>query len=322
MGLENLPNIAEAVIEKKKTKISVWPVKSNYASEAGHPCERYLYYRRTAWEYQTPHDVALQFIFDGGRDIEDQAITELKDAGFRVVEQQARFHWKEYDLGGAVDARIQVNRALPPVEIKGYAHRDWTLLNSVDDFLTSSRIWHVMVPAQLFLYQLMTNTALGLIYIKSKSTYMPKSIWVDLNDHLDYAEGILKKLERVNHSIANGIEPDYLFERPDVCRDCSYFAHCQPNVAMAEGAEIMDDEELLSALNQWWSLRDSKKQYEEVDKYVKQRLKGTEKGAIGPYIITGKQISGDRKPSPSGPYEYWRTSITRFNESIDGSGTN
>lgn len=311
----NMPDIAEAVIKKKETKISSWPVKSNYASEAGHPCERYLFYQRTAWDKKEPHDVALQFIFDGGNDIEEQAIREIKEAGYHVVEQQRPFVWKEFQLSGRIDARVQVNGRLVPMEIKGYAHHDWSRLDSINAFLGSKRLWHRNVPAQILLYQMMSEEQWGLIYVKSKSTYMPRTIWVNLYEHLEYIDSILQKLTRVNRAVEQDSCPARIEYDETVCLDCSYFTLCQPGVALGKDAALLVDSELEEALERREELKPLASEYKEVDQYVKKRLKGCEKAILGKFLITGKEITGDRKPSPGGSYTYWRTTIARIPDS-------
>ena len=308
----NLPDIAEAVIRRKEKEIKVYPVHSNHASEAGHECERYLYYQRTAWDKKDPHDVTMQFIFDGGNDIERQAIRELQDAGFNVVEQQRAFYWPDLEVTGRIDARIQINGNLVPLEVKGLNHREWTNLNSIDDMLNSNAPWVRRYPAQLLLYQMMSGEEYGIFYIKSKSTYVPKVIWCRLYDYLDYTEQVLKKLERVNKAVKTGQIPDRIPFDEKICFDCPYFTLCQPDAKLAEGAEILVDPELQEALERREQLKEYKKEYEEVDKYVKQRLKGVKRAIIGNFVIEGKEVTGIRKPSPGGPYSYWKTWIKPY----------
>jgi len=302
-------DVAAQVLDNKAKKIKVWPVHQNRASEAGHPCERYLYYQRTAWEQRVPHAARLQFIFDGGNYIEHMALDELREAGFRVVEMQRPFRWKEFQLTGHIDARLQIDGALVPLEIKGYNHRDWVKLNDISDFLNSKQPWHKTAVSQLLLYMMMAEEEWGLFYLKSKATFEPKSIWVNLYEHLEYTEAILQKLTRVNEAVARGEPPAPIEYDDKICSDCGYFHLCKPDVRVAAGAELINDEELLHALERREALKPLAQEYKEVDDYVKKAVKGIEKAVIGNYLITGKLVSGERKPSPGGHFEYWRTDI-------------
>jgi hypothetical protein len=305
-----MPDIAQTVIEHKKGKIEVWPVRSNYASEAGHPCERYLYYQRTAWEKKEPHDVTLQFIFDGGNTIEELAMKELKEAGFKIVEGQRYFQWKDLQVSGRVDFRIPVNRHLIPVEVKGLNHREWSNLNSVQDMLDSKAPWVQRYPAQLLLYQMMSEEEWGLFYIKSKSTYVPKCIWVHLYDWLGYLDTVVDKIERVNKAVETGEVPDRMEFDEKISPDCPYFTLCQPDLHLGEGAELLVDSELEEALERREELKEGHKEYEEVDKYVKAKVKGLTKGIIGNFLITGREV--ERKGYTVGPGSYWTTKIARI----------
>lgn len=307
-----MPDIAAQVIKTKEAKIGNWPHHKNYTFEAGHDCARYLYYERTAWDKKDPHDVALQFIFDGGHYIEEQVLRELKEAGFKVVEMQRPFQWNEFELTGRIDARVQVDGRLVPLEIKGYAHRDWVKLDTIEAFIRSSRLWHRMVPSQLLLYQMMVEEEWGVLYVKSKSTYMPRTIWVNLYEHMEYLDRVLKKLTRVNDAVKHDKVPERVSQELGICPDCDFFTHCKPDVEWAKGAEILTDADLLVALERREELKPLSKEYQEVDKYVKAKLKGTEKAILGDFLVTGKEVSGTRKPSPGGPYSYWRTTIARI----------
>lgn len=311
MDLQTMPDIAARVKENVAKHIRIYPVRANYASECGHECERYLYYQRTAWDQKTPHDVTLQFIFEGGRMIEDMALKELTGAGYRVVEQQRPFEWKDLELTGRVDCRLHFDSRLVPFEIKGYAHPDYMKLNTIDDFINSKKPWIRRTPAQLLVYMLMANEPIGAIYLKSKSTYEPKVIWADLNDYLDYAEGICKKLERVNEAVHAGKVPDGIEYDEKICLDCPYFHLCKPDVSLAEGAEVLADPDLLDALERREDLKPLTKQYEEVDDYVKGKLKGIERAVIGGFIIKGRDVNVNAESEPRKAFSFWRTDIKR-----------
>src|SRR5438309_8002720 len=59
--------IPQHIDDYKASKIEQWPVRSNRASELGHPCERFLTYNRVAWRHARLPDVGLQYVFDEGR---------------------------------------------------------------------------------------------------------------------------------------------------------------------------------------------------------------------------------------------------------------
>lgn len=312
MNIQEMPDIAKVVKEDVEKHIKIYPVRANYASECGHECERYLYYQRMHWDQKHPHNSTLEFIFTGGRAIEEMAVRELTGAGYRVVETQRPFEWADFELTGRIDCRIRLNGRLVPIEIKGYAHPDYVKLETMKDLIDSKKPWIRRAPAQLLVYMWMMEEPIGGIYLKSKSTYVPKVIWCDINDHVAYVDKILKKLQRVNDAIHAGEIPARTEYDEKICLDCGYFHLCKPDVALGEGANILNDPDLAEILARRERLKELKKEYEEVDEYVKQRFKGVGKAICGNYIITGKQISFDTKPKPAGHTEYWRTDIRRM----------
>ena len=81
------PDLITPVYEAKQRKIQNYPCHANRASEAGHPCEKYLVLSRTNWQDKLLHPAEVEFIFEGGRMVEEMAVTDLKEARFTIVEQ-------------------------------------------------------------------------------------------------------------------------------------------------------------------------------------------------------------------------------------------
>ena len=77
-------NPVDQIIAAKAKKIKVYPQYVPRASEIGHPCERYLVFCITKWEERQAHGPELEFIFEGGRLVEELAMKDFEDAGFKV----------------------------------------------------------------------------------------------------------------------------------------------------------------------------------------------------------------------------------------------
>jgi len=305
----NLPDLITPVFEAKARKIRNYPAKANRASEAGHPCEKYLVLSRTRWQEKLLHDATTEFIFEGGRLIEDMAIRELQDAGFQIIEQQRAFEWPALELTGHLDAKVLHEGYAYPIEIKGLNHQDFEKVNTIDDFLNSSKIWLRKYPAQLTMYMLNHNSEYGCFYIKDKLTYQPKAIWIELD--YDYAEEICQKLERVNAHVKAGTLPagvdDY-----DICQNCGFLHICLPEIKGQE-MEFVDDPEFEQKLLRREELAPLKAEFEALDKEIKKVLDGKEKLCVGDFMITGKLVS--RKGYTVSDLTYWQYKITRLTPS-------
>ena len=299
-----MEDIAQTVIEHKTKQIKTYPVNANHASQAGHPCERYLVLLRTHWQERTLPDVGLQFVFDGGNMIERMALRELEDAGFELVEQQRAFSWPELELTGRLDMKLRLDGALIPVEVKGLNHWDFEKLNTMEDFLRSPKPWIRKYPAQLILYMLMAgDSEEGIFYLKDKLNYRPKAITIKLD--YDYGEMICRKLERVNKHVKDGTGPDQI-DDPDVCARCDFLHICLPEIRRS-ALETVDDPDLEAKLERYEELKPLKAEYETLDREFKKLFKGRERLMIGNYLITGKEVirKGYKVPDST----YWQKKI-------------
>lgn len=287
--------ITKKVWEYKASKQRVYPCRSNRASVIGHPCERYLVYMRTSWEKMELPEVTREFIFEGGRLIEDMAIRELKDAGFEITNQGRDFEDKRFQLTGHVDAFISKKTDDPqsslrvPIEIKGISPFDFDKIHTIEDMTKSDKPWTRGYPAQLQLYLFLANKEEGLFYIKNKLTYQPKEIWAKLD--YEYCEQLLKRCERINNYIKTETLPDQINDYK-TCKTCQAKLFCRPGIVFGEGIGFLDDKEMITALERRDEIIGPALEYNSLDKELKERLKNYMKDrfilAVGTWLIEKK----------------------------------
>lgn len=295
------------VIESKKKQIKITPQKTNRASSAGHPCLKYLVFCRTKWNERLPHDVYLQMIFEAGNMIEDMALKEIQEAGFRVIEQQRSFEWPQFELTGHLDAKVlhpETNQPIP-LEVKGLSPFEWERLNSIEDFLQSKKHYIRGYVTQLSLYMLSpgNESELGFFYIKNKLNFQPKAIW--LHQDYTYAEDILKKLEKINKHVKEDTLPEGINDY-DICNRCGFLHVCLPEMIGKE-IEIINEIEIEEAIKRCEELRPLVKEYKEYDEKWKTAIEGKEKVMIGDYVVIGKWI--ERKGYTVPDLKYWQSKI-------------
>ena len=281
-------NVVQKVTEAKTAKIRLYPCHTNRASELGHECERYLYYLRANWKDRALHSSDLEFIFEAGRRIEDEAVDELKEAGWLISEQNRAFEWPKFNLTGHLDLKLSEkgSQTAYPCEVKGLQHYEWQKLNTIEDFHNSKKPWVRKYPAQLFLYLLLSNIEDGFFYIKSKSTHKPKEIWVKLN--WEYTEGLLKKAERINWAVSSNTPPNRIDYNEQICGKCPFAHICLKDIDYGPGTEIIDAEELLGWLKEREELKPLHKKYEDLDEAIKLIVKERPSLIVGNYLIQGK----------------------------------
>ncbi|MCQ2602367.1 MAG: hypothetical protein MJ193_00425 [Clostridia bacterium] len=277
------------LFQAKKDKITVYPVKNLRASSIGHPCERYLYLQIKHWDEMKPHDVGLQNIFDLGNTLEEHTIKNIKEAGFEVITPTQR-SWKVEVRNGIITGREDIrikdeNGNLLPVEIKGISPFEFDKLNSVEDFLNSKKPYIKGYPAQLFLYMYYFGKETGFFALTNKLTGETKFIEVHMD--YDFGEACLSKAERVYDALAKN-------EPPAACEDISFCESCPLAHICGEcrriPTDIDIDEELDSLIQRKEELAPAKKEYDQVDKEIKQKVGEREKLITGHYLIERKSF--------------------------------
>lgn len=277
--------IVERIMTAKESKIQVYPVHANRASELGHECMRYLVYNRTRWSDKLPHDARLQLIFDIGNTLESMVISDLMEAGFVVTEQQRPFSWDKYNITGRVDCKILTADKVYPCEIKSSAPNVFNSINTIDDMRNHKYHYMRKYPAQLTLYMLMSSQDLGVFIFKNKSTGELKEIWMEL-DYV-FAESLIQKAETINDYIKRGELPDQIEYDDNICGQCAFEHICTPDRIGTE-VDIDDNENLIELVDRWNALKPTAKEFEDVDKALTKMVLGREKVLAGDFYIEGK----------------------------------
>jgi CRISPR/Cas system-associated exonuclease Cas4 (RecB family) len=309
-------DIVKEVYEAKQKDIKNYPCTSNRASEIGHPCLRYLVYNRTNWADKTMPSVELQFIFDGGNMIHQLARKQLENLStIQLVENEASFEWKEYQITGRLDGKITKDyKTRYPIEVKGISHWDWQKINCMEDMLYSDKPWLKKYPAQLMIYMLQNNAEYGLFYLISKMTFAPKAIWMHLSDGSEYefAESLLKKAELVNKHVKENTLPDRTDDF-DICSKCPFSHICLPD--LSKNAVRFNDTVLLENLTILDQNKEAKNQYEKADEVVKEMVKGKTNFMCGDFYVTGKYTS--KKEFVVKAQKYWQKKVVNTKKVVD-----
>jgi CRISPR/Cas system-associated exonuclease Cas4 (RecB family) len=296
-------DVVQAINESKAKKIKLWPVNSNRASEMGHPCERYLVYLRTRSEDRILHDVGLQFIFDDGNLHEQGILSDLKEAGFKIIEQQRPFEWKKYQITGMIDAKILDDDKAIPIEIKSFNPYIWEKVNSIQDMLNGKTIFLRKYPAQLTLYLIMDEKEEGLFILKNKVNGRIKQIPISLD--YNYAESLIQKAERINLHVTAGTLPDQIPWEAGACENCSFINICLPS--HEHKGVLLDDPEIEIKLDRRWELKPMADEFNELDREIKDRLKEIPEAVIGNWVVKGKWI--DKKEYTVQASRYWQMTL-------------
>lgn len=303
--------LVEKVYDMVSRKIRKTPCHTNRASEAGHPCERYLVLRRLKWQDMQLHDTKLELIFREGNHQESILMRDLQDAGIQIIQQQSDYSWPAFQLTAHLDGKAVLSEAeAAPIECKSMSPHIWERVNTLDDLLHSDKPWLKKYPAQIQLYLLLANADRGFLILKNKSTGELKEIEVRLD--LEYAEGILKKLERVNGHVAAGTIPPSMPYEEEVCERCPFFQTTCLVEVKRSALVLSDDVELSKDLDRREELKPLAAEYEKLDKSVKKKLTGQERVTCGNFLILGKSVA--RKGYEVKETTYWQSTIKPIDE--------
>jgi len=313
---EEIPEfLFNRVKEAKQNKIEVYPCHVNRASALGHPCERYLVYMRLNWDKQDPHTWEVQSIFDIGKDFEELVISELKEAGIDIIQQQLALMIKKPKITGHIDCKVQIDGIDfgIPAEIKSMSPYTWNAIKSIDSMFSSKYVYLRKYPAQLQIYLLADEKEFGLFILKNKVSGQYKFLTMDLD--YEFAESLLKKAERVDEYVELEEYPDKLNET-DVCLKCPFKHICLPDIGM-EG-EALEGEALESICDEYVELdsqlgekyKEKAKRYKEVKDIIRAATEGKPSVRLGKYLIRGIWVEGEKAGHR---FKYWKIkNITNF----------
>ena len=300
-------DISAMIEDKIKKDNKIYPVRSNWASQVGHPCIRSLVYNRLNWKEKAQPGVGLMLIWREGRRQEVNVLQDMTEAGVTVIRQQEPFEWAKYLISGRIDGMIKDNGSEIPLEIKTTSPFAFDKLNTDTD-MYEGRWYYRNYLAQMTVYLLMTEKEQGLFVLKNKSSGRIKQIPYDLV--YEFGEQLVKKIEKVNECVEMKKYPDRMDYDEDICNDCFFFHLCLPD-QLREGAEIIDSQELEELLDRRAELKIPARELVATEKLIKNILgKGREKLICGDWVISGKSIH--RKGYSVPDIDYWKYSYAKL----------
>lgn len=291
---EGFAKLQEQTLEQS---ISVYPARAWYPSSVGHPCDRFLVWSFTHWETKARHEPTLQSIFDEGRMHQPDVYARLEKMGFKLVRESDRPTQYQVKPGvrisGRPDGRLIgfQGEPLKPqaiLEAKSASPYTWERLHTSEDIRTDRDHWTRAYFDQGQVYALLENVTRVAFVIKNKLTGLLKIIMADLD--LDYAEGILRRIERLQPMVDQGVDPEPIPYDHAICGRCGFLAQCYPPRSYGDGVSLLEIPGLLDLLEERAKLAEGHSEYEAADRAVKAILKreGVKFGLCGEYVIEGK----------------------------------
>jgi hypothetical protein len=316
--------IADRILKHIKGKIKPHPVANNTASRIGHPCDRYLYLLRTAWDELQMHDVGLQTIFDEGN-LHERAVKRLlEDTGLDVDKSQAVYWNRKRKLTAHIDGAVPLAGTEYPLEIKSVSTHYFRTITSFESLIYHKK-WFVRGWAdQMQVYLHLMKRPEGIMIFKDKNCGEIKIINVKADR--DHVERLLLKCDRINLAVRVKKMPDPMPWDEAVCGRCGFRPQrCTPDV-INEGYEIKIDDELEAWLEEWDILKSAGTRFEDLTDLIKAKCKGRViemtssdgtkryqtidgiRGFCGGYLVDGQWVNG------AGGKPYWKPTFKKLEE--------
>jgi len=247
-----------------------------------------------------PFDKPLMFErMEQGNESEHAVIARLHRIGrfctpsFKITGQQLRMEVKDRDgtvlITGKTDGRLQFNDGPRPLfDVK--AGKSFDGCESIEDL--DRGIWsrHAVDQMVCYLYadDKQPEPRWGIILVRNFSAF-PTFIRVNLDEHLDRVEAILKRARlAVDARHQRGPLPDF-HQNLGECRRCPHLGKsCAPPMDFGEGIRVITDPELIAAAETRDRNRIARDEYERADKKLKEALRGVESALVGNFQATGQ----------------------------------
>lgn len=291
---------AEVQRETLEQKISVYPARSWYPSQVGHPCERFLVWRFLKWEQQQAHDYVLQSIFDEGNLHQPSVYARLEAMGFDIVREQDRPTQYTVRGGGVIsgrpDGKIRGFRGekflkLVVLEIKSAQSHAWERIDTIEDIRHANEHYVRNYFDQGNLYCFLDELDQGVIVLKNKATGLLKIVPFSLD--YEAAEKILERIERLQEMVQAKQDPPPIPYDTGICGRCAFSHLCYPPRDLGTGLVPLDDSAMLQLLEEREQTKAAADEYAAADKAIKAQLKrlGTFTQAMcGEFLVTRTEV--------------------------------
>lgn len=324
---EIVENIDKGLIRDAKRWNKRVTYRSNWASEIGHSCERYLTYNWTHWAERQLPDKRLLGIFRMGKYIEMVATELLQVGGYEIYEDPETVHIEKYNIGCKLDRKIKFNGEILPLEIKGLSQHTVKDIKDIDSLLNNDRYYLRKYPAQLLAYCVQGNKEKGMMCVVDKQMIEAHPLLCYTKQYEDYIDQVFRKIDRVNRFVraykkSNGKNED---KRPkrffdlDMCSDCCYNHICKPIFEASKKAGKMKvPNDLLEKITRALEIKPDHAEYTKLDKQIKdyfkaQKLKETVVIGKGEFLVETKKSHRNPQPAKDG-YDYYTYKIKEIKE--------
>lgn len=279
MSVEKLKEeIEKREQQRLESKRSQYKPNNCIASGLGE-CLRERYHSIVDWDKKPIADTWLQARFEEGNEQERRILIKLLTSGFEVVEGQRRFEIKDRAnrviISGRIEGKIKYDGKLYPFEIKSMNPNIYAGIDTLEDFAKFAHT--ARYPKQLQSYMFSEGADEGFFILTDCLGHF-KIIPIKLD--YDLMEIEMKNCELVMLAV-DSKEPLPFHKNKAICRKCwACKTCCFPPLDFGEGVQIVEDDELLVDLKRRQELVSTAKEFDVLDKSIKERIKSNYKHIV------------------------------------------
>lgn len=311
-------------IEQRRTealerKAESYPRNNPVASDLG-PCARETALAILHWQSRPVFPTDLLARFERGKVVEDTILRELSALGLYARVERKPFEIRGRDgallLRGKIDGFIEWQGTDYPMEIKTLDPMVFRRIDHVSDFERFGFL--AKYPRQLQAYLYANSLPEGFFLLDDCMGHW-KLIPVAIN--YEVMESILRQCEAAVAAVdrvklgapEEEVLPPYHAEI-SVCRRCWAFARVctPPNLAATEDLRVVEDPALELMLARRHELAAAAREYDALDKTVKDTFRNIPQSVCGAFIIRGKPQERHYKALPARTTTIWLTEIERI----------
>lgn len=295
--------------------------KWNSASSAGwvQDCIRRLVLLRLCPEKEEPKTIEdLRRLEEGNRQ-EVLMREEMIQSGFNL-KRADRMENKDLQLTGEVEDLLSVNGDTFPLDFKScstYMFKKIRKCNSALELANANEVWVRHYPSQMLLYDYMYGHDCGLLFFKDKDRGEKHIVPVPVDK--TYTQEIIYGLEQVNEYVAKGKAPKAKYI--DDCRWCGFCnTVCFPgDEKPTKDVVKISDAELELKLKRREELKSLSKEYDALDKDVKDQLRGSN-CIVGEFQVSSTDYEATIFKVPKEVKEEYKDTMTRVRMTIRDLG--
>lgn len=296
--MSKVQELADDIVNRRRQEFSreltKYPRKNLILSDI-QDCDRANVYGVLNWKERKGFDVDVIPKLQEGRFKEKKVVQELLEMGYEIRLQQEVVEIKGKGgimlARGRIDFKMYFERTIIPAEVKSLSYYVFNSIHCIDDLRFKS--WTRKYLRQLLLYMFGNNVEEGLFILEHRNQWKLLPVYLDLGE----CEMLLQKLERAYAHIESKTYPERIVYDMSICGKCDFAHVCLPDI-LNSPAELIDNEEYETMIDEHEKLKPIAGQYKKMHDKLKATMENIEK------VIVGGRWLVQNVPSKRTVYDY------------------